>query len=233
MANEIQTEIPVTAVNTDAIKTTGDALAAPLIAGMPEPTGSSAKDVPAGETLPSGEIIAPPPPPVNEYPHATDSEGTKFDPLLHKRNDDGTPKTNKASGKFVLLNRGRPPGSVNAPKSDTVLPTQTHIPGAVQNASFPDEYTLNAQGYVKAATGGLCVLISDEWAPESEAEEKWLVDMTANYMRAKGSIDLTPGQILALGIAAYAGGRFRKPKTQAKMKTFGETLRGWFGKKKE
>ncbi len=57
--------------------------------------------------------------------------------------------------------------------------------------------------------------------------------MVADYMRAKGSIDLTPGQVLALGLAAYAGVRFRKPKTQAKMKTWGEKLGSIFNRKKE
>lgn len=130
-----------------------------------------------------------------------DSDGVAFDSKIHTG-------SKLKSGQW----RKRKAGSVVAQPSKKK--------GAKDPAPTPsaDESQARAAGVVAAGTIFMFCrgIMGDEWTPTNDEvtmqNEAW-----GNYFVAKGIKDIPPGAALLMAIGAYAGPRFTKPKTQAKV----------------
>lgn len=146
----------------------------------------------------------------------TDSDGTPFDGSVHtgtklksgqwrKRKTPGTP------GSFVAASRKRNPAAT----------------GEVSGVATPDA---NAEAI---ATGtviatmilGACQSIGgDEWEP-TQHERDFQTSAWQAYCVAKQIKELSPGTAVLIALGSYAGPRFGKPKTAAKI----GRIKTWIG----
>lgn len=186
-------------------------LVKPLAETMPEPTAPAPEelfpDLNTGlENAP--ENIAPPAPPDNDK---------VFNPDIHATNPDGSPRKNK-DGTFSRK-RGRKSGVTNKAEGVTF--------SEAQNATgVADEYDHAAALYFDTGSGVAVSLLSEEWNPDNPDERAGMVRAIAAYLRAKGSVDISPGQALTFALIAYAGKRLSRPTTK-------ERLKLWFLKVRE
>jgi hypothetical protein len=221
-------ETPVTVAPAEAVEITADELALPMAKTMPEPTGPLLAqpdgDFPA--TDPNTQTETPTAPANNGFA-IKDRAGNVFDSSKYKLDDKGAPRLDKR-GIFIPLNKGRKAGSTNSEENQPVL----NATQAQNNTGVPDEYDNAATLYVDAGTGVLAGVISEEWNPESDVERAGLIKAIGAYLRAKGEIDLTPGQVAAFALIAYAGKRLNKPKTKEKLTLWFLKLKGMFNKPK-
>lgn len=194
---------------------TPDELFKPLAKNMPEPTGP----------LPDLKDDFPPdpnlPPPVENKDAIKDRVGNVFDSTKYKVDDKGAPRLDKR-GVFIPIDKGRKPG--------TTKDKQENVFAAQNNTGLPDEYDAAATMYFDMSTGMLSGVISEEWNPESDAERQGMIKAVAAYLRAKGSIEITPGQALLFVSIGYVGKRLNKPKTKEKLTLWFLKLKGMFKK---
>lgn len=202
-----------------AEKVSADSLVTPLAENMPVPTG------PLPEPPPDD---FPPDPNLQENAPKTDTVkdrvGNVFDPSIYKRDEKGAPRLDK-SGCFIPVNKGRKPGSKNDKEKPVTLAESQNVSG------IPDEYDHAAAMYFDMTTGALAGFISDEWNPDNDAERAGMLKVVAAYLRAKGSIDVTPGQALCFASIGYIGKRVNKPKTKERLVLWWLKAKEFFGKK--
>lgn len=163
-------------------------------------------------------------------PPKLDRNGTPFDPSkhsggMHPKTGAWMPK--RAKREPMKSDVGRLPS--NAPKSQVA---QDHTPEEAPQASVPvlDEFKAAAVAACSILYASGMTLGGDEWRP-SHDEHTNLCLAFENYFRAKGTTDISPGWALAIAVVAYAGPRFRQPKTVGALQTIGGAFKrfaGWW-----
>jgi hypothetical protein len=235
--------------NAPAAEVTAETIAKPLAENMPPVTENA--QLPGMESAgASAENAAGGIPP--------DKGGKAWDALKYKVDALGQPRRD-AAGYFIPLDKGRPPSAAAPAKKESVgiigqstkgktaaaqslkkamegkageLAGEKKKASDYQNTTgTPDEYDLAAKMYFKTALVPLVAMLSDEWNPDNEGEEKTVVDSIACFLRARGSIDLTPGQALCFACACYAAPRLSRPKTRDRLTLLFLKVRGWFSSK--
>jgi hypothetical protein len=221
------TETPVDNIIANAKPITAEELVAPMAANMPLPTGS-VDDFPAEPPkIPGTDQQEFNTEGFTVQPEIRDDEGNVFDPNIFKTGDDGKPLLK--NGRFVRLKRGRPAGSTtSAPTGETS--SAPKLSTATSADGVPDQYDNAAALYFDMSTGLACGFISDEFKPDSDAERAGMIRAVAAYLRAKGSVEVTPGQALAFACVAYVGARLGRPKTSDKLKLWALKVRDFFKK---
>lgn len=209
-------------------------MAAPLLE-MPKATVAPDAPTPAAAPAPS------------PAPAVKDSLGRSFDASKFAADSAGKPRFD-TKGRFINANAGRKspagapkkaPAVRSAPQSASFIPPETPAAQAsapqapAEDATLPaagkiDKYDLAADMYCRAAYGLAASALSDEWMPDDDSEHEALRASVAAYLRAKGEIDLSPGQALALAVLGYAGKRIPRPKTQARLSVFFQRVKDWF-----
>lgn len=131
---------------------------------------------------------------------AVDKKGRAFDPAIHATDSNGKPLYTP-TGRFRTLRR---PAGLNSP-------TQTaRVDTSDQNAKATA---------IVAVTGGnqcLMMMFGEEWAFEKSKdmdEKEYLTQLTYEYFKAKGVVDIPPGVMLCIGLSMYAAKRITKPTT--------------------
>lgn len=223
-----------------AVEVTAETVAKPLAENMPPVTENA--QLPGMESAgASAENAAGGIPP--------DKAGKAWDPTKYKVDALGQPRRD-AAGYFIPIDKGRPPSAAPAAgkkpaapaavakKAAAGKPGEAAPAGEKKKASdyqnttgAPDEFDLAAKMYFKTALVPLVALMSDEWNPDNEAEEKAVVDAIACYLRSRGSVDFTPGQALCVAAACYAAPRLSRPKTKDRLTLLFLKVRGWFSSK--
>ena len=148
-----------------------------------------------------------------------DSGGTVFDPAIHLFDaDTGKPKLTK-TGKY----RKKPGRKASATGS---------VQGDAKAMSCREAGKVSAEAVF--VTGQ--ALFGEEWKPVINPEHgihepEQLTTAFAAYYEATGFRDPPPWLVLVIGLGAYAGPRLAAPKTQSKLKRFGQwvglRLTGW------
>lgn len=131
-----------------------------------------------------------------------DSDGVAFDSKIHTG-------TKLKSGQWRKRKAGSIVAAPSKKKGKEATPTEPQT---------ADESQARAAGVVAAGTMFMfCrALMGEEWNPSADEVE---MQNTAwgNYFVAKGIKDIPPGAALLMAVGAYAGPRFTKPKTQARV----------------
>ena len=220
-------QVPAQDIIANAKPITAEELVAPMAADMPKPTGT-ADDFPAEPPkIPGTDQQEFQADGFTAQPEIRDEEGNVFDPNIFKSGDDGKPLLK--NGRFVRLKRGRPAGSTtSAPNGETA--SAPKLSTATSADGVPDQYDNAAALYFDMGTGLACGFISDEFKPDSDAERAGMIRAVAAYLRAKGSVEITPGQALAFACVAYVGARLSRPKTSEKLKLWALKIRDFFKK---
>lgn len=160
-----------------------------------------------------------------------------FDPAIHARNPDGTPrlrvdgtyarkrgKGGRKSGDPVSRETG---GDLFHGDDSEVVYTSTDETGPAptataqsqtQNTSAPPVSLSTreaAAAIVITSTTILSRLVGPEWAAE-KPEVKALTDATKTYIDAKGGIQMSPEMGLFLAVSMYAAPRFAHENTRSK-----------------
>ena len=205
---------------------TPDELALPLAENMPEPTGPL--QTPIDDFPPDPNAPQSTPAPTEEKKGIKDATGNVFDATKYKTDEKGAPRLDKA-GHFIPLNKGRKPKAGKETENEKPEATQTAAQ-FTNTTGVPDEFDNAAALYFDVATGVLAGTISEEWQPESDVERAGMIKAVAAYLRAKGSVEITPGQALLFAGIAYSGKRLNKPKTKEKLTLWFLKLKGMFQK---
>lgn len=132
------------------------------------------------------------------------------------------PKKPKRPDAGSIMGSARAPAAKPAAHS-TIGPDTPAAPAAAPEP-LPDVPT---DQFKIAALGACTVLYSvgmtiggDEWRPSDDEHENLSQSFEA-YFRVKGITDLSPGWALAIALVAYAGPRFRGPKTVSTLQKIG------------
>ena len=145
--------------------------------------------------------------------YITNAHGEKFDPNIHKADDDGNPITTKA-GKF-RLKPGRKSGSsghaqsrINSPYADRESYSEKpEISPAAQTA---------AAMYIHSGV----MLFGHEWLPDPAIkEQEALAKAFHDYLETKNIEDIPPSLALFIACFGYAAPRLQKPQTQSRLET--------------
>lgn len=155
--------------------------------------------------------------PAVEVPVLKDKSGTVFDPLIHRINDDNTPRLSK-NGWYIRKDHGRRPdphsvprpvkpapsfagGPVNKPKNENPAPDfdpANQIPRALP---VVDQYDLLADVYLRNGYGPMILAFGGDILPDEE-EHAALKNSLAAWLRIRRAREFSPG--LAFGMTALA-----------------------------
>jgi hypothetical protein len=226
---------------------TPENLAGDILGDMPKVTAStSSTPAPAVET----------PKPIAHVPALNtvekDASGVPFNPDLHKphKNRKGL-WTKKGVGRGAVkapvtqVTKPQAPAPTAVPvtpvtpsfippeveaaanqQAQGVTPTATNAQGAVM-----DIYEAAAELYLRTGYSTMGALVGPgEWDPDSEDEHRSIKVPLTEYLRQKGTVDLTPGQMLAFAITAYSLKRVQKPTTKERLGLLWHRIRGWWNK---
>jgi hypothetical protein len=218
-------------MNDEAKVISVEELVKPLAEEMPAPTEPSPDEMPEPvDDFPQVD------PNAQTKPAQTDKGGKVFSAELHKVNADGSPRTDKA-GFFIPKNKGRKPGGKNQPKQNDLQFEKTEaetqdVKDFQNNTGVEDEFDHAAALYFDVGVGVALTTFSDEWSPENADERKGMIKAIAAYLRAKGDIEITPGQALTFALIAYAGKRVQKPKTKERLTLWYIKIKNFLSKPK-
>lgn len=201
---------PVVAQSIQAEPIDGASLIAPIIPEMPEPTKAAVETVSANEQAPATpQPGALPVSPVTQIPEASlnvpnvkDSEGTQFDPSLHRSDSNGNPRFG-ATGKFLKKYKA---GANDAPRSTPAAPEI--VSG---NPGIPDQFDNAAEMALQTSYGLVASFFTNDIRPDSQEEHLSLKIPLAAVLREKGNIGLSNTQLLMVSIAAYISKKAAKP----------------------
>ena len=202
-------------------------IVAPLGERMPPVTESIPETAPAE---------APKPAPMSA--EIRDGKGTLFNAARHQVNPDGTPKRN-GKGNFMLRNdyrqgKGRA-GQERATSQSPVVPGEPSFADATPAAPgqpVGDQFDAAAEVYLQAAYGPLQIAFGPDI--RADAEDHFALKIAvANYLRATGATELSPGWALTITLAAFAAKKASVPTVQQRALTVWEKIRALFGRKTE
>lgn len=198
--------------------------------------------------------------PVNKFNSLRDKSGNTFNPDIHKLDANGKPKLNRKGNFTLKGKGRKEGGSVNENVNTETETESEHLQSDIpeskiaedlgsgeqaqerdlgeggqnsidkKGAYIPDEYDHAAHLYFHTGTAVMAGALSDEWLAENDGEAQSVIKPLAAYLRAKGEIDLTPGQLTALALVAYAGKRVNKPNTKQRLAILYVKVKGWFKK---
>lgn len=153
-----------------------------------------------------------------------------FDPMIHARNQDGSPRL-RVDGSYALK-RGKGGRKSDVPVSretgDDLFPgAGTSVPRGTDadetSAAPPQAPTVAAALSSREAAAAIVItsttvlsrMVGAEWAAE-KSELKSLTDATKIYIDAKGGIQMSPEMGLFLAVSMYAAPRFAHENTRSK-----------------
>lgn len=163
----------------------------------------------------------------DKFADLVDSEGTPFNPEIHRTKADGNPSLSKL-GKFM----SKPNRKYNTRrnKKDTTQESDQQLSDQeIQQVQALGKVSANAVFSIGRALGG------DEWTPvkNSEYDEvSALENAFAEYYKATGKTEISPSMGLAIALGSYAVPRFTKPVTQQRTKNIFTKIHGWWHNKK-
>lgn len=174
---------------------TGEELIAPIIPEMPEPT-KSVIDMDAPDSTATASNPTIPIQPLN-VPVVTDSEGTQFDPALHRTDADGNPRYG-ATGKFLK-------------KYKTGQRAESSANQTTATSAGADEFDNGAEILLQTGYGICASFLTNDFRPESQEEHMSLKIPLAAFLREKGMAGMSSTQLLILSLAAYVSKKAAKP----------------------
>lgn len=160
----------------------------------------------------------------------------KFDPNIHATNEDGTPKLTPKGRLAKKRGRDKAAGSFNAAASVSRPGSANGISGAPSTGTDapipinPAVYKAAGQAAATITIGSCTMLLGPAWhldprKPEEADEYKTMSGAYADYFKATGITDISPGWILALVLTGYAMPRFQDPVTLSRFQRIGLALR--------
>lgn len=172
-----------------------------------------------------------------------DALGRPFNPSIFKRAKDSI-------GRWINLRAGRKGSKPKPGSQESFIPeekkpaavsgspdTSPATPQAAPVASdepakpslpAPDRFDLLADVYCRAAIAGAMGIMSEEWAPDDDAEYIGIRNSAAAYLRATNREDLSPGWALVITGVTYAAKRLPRPKTQSRLAYFKGKVSAWW-----
>lgn len=203
--------------------------AADLIVTPPEPTAHVVANQ-GHETPAPAPAAAPEPAPAAPrgpvIPPKTDRAGVPFNPekhcdAMHPKSGRWMPKKPKRPESGSTLGSARTPAAKPAAFSTVAPDTPAAAPNPEPAAEIPtDQFKIAAVGACTVLYSVGMTIGGDEWRP-SDDEHANLAQSFEAYFRVKGITDLSPGWALAIALVAYAGPRFRGPKTVTTLQKIG------------
>jgi hypothetical protein len=195
MATKTQNEIQENSsedIKNDSKPIDGDELALPISENMPEPSPSALK--------------GPEEQPAN-IPLIKDSEGVQFDPSIHRTDDAGNPRISPSTGKFLKKYKA----------TSTASPASTIAPQTQGTAAANDQFDNGAEMLLQTGYGVAASFLSNDIRPENAEEHASLKIPLAAVLRERGSLGMTPTQLLMLSLAAYIGKKAAKPTVKERL----------------
>jgi len=194
----------------------GEELALPIAENMPEPSPSALNTpeeaaTPAQAAPGAPPVVSPviPEQPAN-VPQVKDSEGVQFDPTIHRTDDAGNPRVSPTTGKFLKKYKAGT-ATTSAPASPGV---QTSV---ASSPSGPDQFDNGAEMLLQTGYGVAASFLTNDIRPESAEEHASLKIPLAAVLRERGSLGMTPTQLLMLSLAAYIGKKAAKPTVKERL----------------
>lgn len=198
-----------------------------VIAKTNAANGGEAGTASQGATPKPAPAVAPQPAPGPMMPPKLDAAGKPFDPdrhleKMHPKSGRWMPKKPKRGEPRSTVGRlpSTPGTSSTAPKSSVAPDDEPEKETEAGPLPALDEYKTAALAACSIIYASGMTLGGDEWRPSND-EHANLALAFENYFRAKGTTDISPGWALTIACVAYAGPRFRQPKTVSTLQKIG------------